>query len=804
MIKNILIAFLLLWSGITFSQEKEVRIIDRETKTPVSFAKIYDGVSETYITDIDGKALIEINPSYSYSFRFFTYKDTLIKGEDLIQSPLVFLSPEAQTYDEVVIRPGVNPAHRIIQNTMDNKKQNDPMRNNSFEYESYSKLYMTAELDEGVIRDTITDSSVIRTMDFLDQQYIFLTETKARREFNPPNYDKEIITSYNVSGLKEPLIATFINQFQSFSFYDNNFSLGQQEYINPIAPGSLRRYLFILEDTIFHQGTSDTTYTISFRPRKGKNFEGLKGYLYINTNGWAIERVIASPYENKNDEEGIEVKVIQEYKITNDFKWFPSKISTEINFSNVRIANYGEAIARGALYIRDVKFDGVSKKKFDPVSVEVEPGALADSAALKDFRGNTATGREEKTYHVIDSVAQEADFQRLYEIFLIASSGKIPAGKLSIPIDRIINFNDQEGFRLGLGLETNNRLSRIFQIGGYFAYGLKDKEWKWGGDMTFTFHQRNLIRLKLHYSDDLHERGGTDMYNSSFNFLDNASYRNFFINLMDRERYAGINLSGYIKQNMHLQLFGNYKRFSFVDNYRYAPLFNSKATDSNFDIAEIGIVYTWNIREKVMLLDDQRVSLGTKWPKITLKAVKGIKGIFESDYDYYRFQLNLAQDFKIRGLGELNLNLINGMTLGNVPMTLSQSLAGTGRNWTISVPNTFQTMLPAEYFSDSYSSLFLQFAFLPIKNKTSWTEPQFVIHSAVGYGEMSNRTDHQLFDFKTPDKGYYESGLVIDNLLKSNFVGIGAGVFYKYGPDASIYEKNNFVYKFSIKFSLFN
>src|SRR5690554_8234259 len=79
----------------------------------------------------------------------------------------------------------------------------------------------------------------------------------------------------------------------------------------------------------------------------------------------------------------------------------------------------------------------------------------------------------------------------------ILSTGKIPLGKFSVPIDEIVNYNGQEGFRLGLGLETNRRMSKVVQLGGYFAYGLRDKEWKWGGDLTFTLHQKRLIKLNL-------------------------------------------------------------------------------------------------------------------------------------------------------------------------------------------------------------------------------------------------------------------------------------------------------------------
>lgn len=794
--KIILLLVALIFVQFVKAQETEVQVIDAQTNNPVSFAKISDGINKAVITDIDGKTNILIIDSHLYSFRFFDYKDTVIKGSALRENPIVYLFPDGQIYDEVVIRPGENPAHRIIQNVMDNKKDNDPMRNDAFTYNSYSKLYFTGELKEGVNRDTITDSSAIETMKFLDKQYIFLTETKANRTFSPPNYDKEVVTAYNVSGVKDPLFATLVKQFQSFSFYDNNFELNQNAYINPIAPGGLRRYLFILEDTLVHPATQDTTYTIKFRPRKGKIFDGLSGFLFVRSGVWAVERVIASPYP----ESGImNVKIIQEYAYTEDKKWFPKKISTELDFKGIQLGNHTEMVGRSTVYINEVKFQEPYFKGFNPVSVEVEEGALRDSTSIRAVRGETATGKEEETYIVIDSIAKDANLDRLLFFAKVASTGKIPAGMFNIPVWQVAYFNRQEGLRLGLGLETNSRFSNVVGLAGYAAYGLKDKEWKWGGNVNFTLHKERMINLKLLYQDDIHERGNTNFYDNAFNLTNQGIYRDFFVSLADRERVAGINLSGLVRQNLKVQVFANYKRFTFVDDYTYAPLFSLNGTDDQFDVAEAGFVINWNIREKIMMLENRRVSLGTKWPKLTLKAVKGVSGIFDSNYDYYRFNFTVHQDFAIRGAGNLNIVSKNGLTYGNVPLTLMQIQEGTGINYTLSVANTFETMGPSEFFSDKFSALFVRFSFLPIKNKTLWSEPVIILHSAAGFGEMANRGDHFNYDFKTPDNGYYESGIIADYIVKLGPLGFGLGAFYRYGPYEFDEMKNNFFYKLSVR-----
>jgi hypothetical protein len=48
--------------------------------------------------------------------------------------------------------------------------------------------------------------------------------------------------------------------------------------------------------------------------------------------------------------------------------------------------------------------------------------------------------------------------------------------------------------------------------------------------------------------------------------------------------------------------------------------------------------------------------------------------------------------------------------------------------------------------------------------------------------------------------GYYESGLVINNILKFNFSSFGVGAYYRYGPNKLPKASDNFAVKMSIGF----
>ena len=84
--------------------------------------------------------------------------------------------------------------------------------------------------------------------------------------------------------MKNPQFAMLASQMQSFSFYKDYFSLGQQ-FLGPVSPDSWNRYFFNIEDTV--QIEQDAAIILSYRPKKGKSFDALKGMLHVNMSDFA-------------------------------------------------------------------------------------------------------------------------------------------------------------------------------------------------------------------------------------------------------------------------------------------------------------------------------------------------------------------------------------------------------------------------------------------------------------------------------------------------------------------------------------
>ena len=800
--RQILVIFSVFIAIGTYAQTKYT-VRDGVTLEPMPFVKVLPNEGAPSFTDIDGRFLLN-KEATSFQLRFTTYKDTLIDVAKL-DTNVIFMWSSLQEIVEVTVVAGENPAHRIMDLVIENRKKNHPLSNDAFTYNSYSKFIFDTndELKERVM-DAPAEDSMLGELKFLNEQHLFMLESASERKFIPPAKDRENITAYKVSGLSLPIFSTFAQSLQSFNFYDNEFQLLGATYINPIAAGGTKRYLFLLQDTTVIG--NDTTFTITYRPRIDKNFKGMEGTMYINTNGYAIEKVIASPY-TRDTAVTFKAKIVQDYHLIDGYKWFPYNLSTQVELHGLAITVGEEAgyiTGKGNTYIKDVVLnpDDLKKRGFGNISIATDPDAKdADDDVWDTYRPDELTDKEKKTYHVIDSLGEATNLDRKLTALMALSTGKLRLNKINLLLGRIIDYNFYEDLRLGAGIETSDLLMKNIAIGGYFGWGTRDKDWKYGGYSTFYINKRKGIELTLNYQQDIVHRGGNAFQKKGLNLNDTESYSRLFRTYFDKQRLAELKLSYSPLGNLNLFAAGSYQRVEFTSGYSYNPVDTSYFSGTQVDVAETSLEMQWNIRERVMLLGDLRISEGTKFPKISVKITKGWKGIATSQLDYLRLNFRINQTISSMRFGNINWTLMASQTVGDVPLFLKQNAIGTRQDWNVTAANTFETVFPGEFFHDRQASLFLRYDFPTIKTKAKWNEPQFILHHGIGYGDFANRFEHSQV-FRSMDKGLYEAGLIFSGMLTQNATSIGIGGFYRYGYYADADWRKNIVPKISVKITL--
>ncbi|MCR9171900.1 MAG: DUF5686 family protein [bacterium] len=801
--KTGLILTILFLASISYGQNTYF-IADGQSEEPIPFVKVTPDVGSPVLADLSGKFTVSASAT-NVTLHFNGYDDTTFLIAETPDSSIIFMHLSMQQLDPVKVTPGVNPAHRIIRNAIANRKSNHPVKNDAFRYKSYSKFLIDIdpEFVASITEDT-QDSTLIELREFADSMHLFLMESVSERYFQPPLRDQEKIVAYKISGLSDPRFSTFAKSMQSFSFYDNQFEVMGRQYVNPLAFGGLNRYLFSLQDTTLNE--TDTTYTIYFRPKKGKNFDGIEGYLYINTNQFAIEKVIAEPYQ---DTSGLSVRVVQEYEFTDNRRWFPKRLNTEINLSNLIEAADTEndpdepmpkIIGSGYTNIEEVTFDP-EKVKWAESSVALFTDEEANELSEQewnDHRERPITDKERNTYQTIDSLSKEANVERIIQILDVLADGKVPLGYVNLDLRRLYRYNLYEKHRLGVGLETSQKLMKPLTIGGYFAYGTGDNEWKYGGFMHLHLWRKKQMRLELSFQQDVMERGGQEFLASQNAWLSPERYRNLFIRSMDRQRLAEAAFRTDIRANLSVRLAQKYQQLSFTDDYHFTDV--EGVVWNTIDVAESSIDLEWNPFAKYQIFGTRKLAKESKFPKIRLKVAHGWRGMAESLLDYWRINTSLTHKVKIARILTLDWKVNASRTIGDVPLFFTQVGDGTRVNWNISTPGSFETMPSGYFYSTQQLSTFVRLKFKAFRTNAAWNEPQISLHHAWGIGTFDNRSLHNVY-INSFDKGFGEAGIILDGLWVRQFSGFGLGAFYNYSPEyTSDVWYENIVPKISFSF----
>jgi hypothetical protein len=845
------------------------RVIDSETGEALPFVNIvYNEKGTGTTTSLDGHfSITTIERPRFLKLSFVGYETIITELQDSEQDGLITLQMNSKPFliEEVMVSPGINPAHRIIEMAFRNRSFNNPEMLESFSYTSYNKLFFTlvpdtvlsrvtlpgspnisirfsfsgtsegdnqsqaeadvvGNLDEGKIRDensdylstgngqdmtlpeqdtlleTKADSSEIKMREFLEKQHLFLMETVSKREYKRPGRNNETVVASRVSGFRDPSFTLLATQLQSFTFYDDFISLLDRNYVNPISRGSTSRYSFILEDSMYTE-QDDTLFIISFRPYSNRNFDGLRGVVYINSNGYAVQNVIAEP----NEPVGIfTIRIQQNYQFVESRQWFPSELNTDIILGNESVSTGSSTryslVGIGKAYLSDIMIEpGLPGRRFNNIEMKVLPDAhRQDEDFWSDYRVEPLTGQERETYHVIDSIGDEVNLDRTLGIFEALASGYIPWGFMNIDYSSFIDYNYFEGFRPGLRMVTNDNLSGIISIGGHIGWGTRDRKIKYGGEAGLNLYKPADANIGISWKSDVMEAGSHSFLESDSPFS-SEDYRRFMIDRMDfirqYEASAGFRLLRHFKSRIYLSV----SDVSSGDDY----LFLDNGVDRNmFRFSETGVQFRFAFRERFMQTPrGNKISLGTDFPVIWMNLGWG-SGLLEGDYEYTRAEARIMHSFLTKRFGITSLMIEGGLVNGNVPLHKLYNGSGSFRKFSVEAANSFATMRMLEFVSDEFISLFFRQNFGSLLYRRGSFRPELVFVTNAGFGRLSNPEDHINIPVRSLEKGYFESGLLINNIYRQFFAGYGLGLFYRYGPYSFNKVIDNFAFKFTFNINL--
>lgn len=780
-------------------------IVEKGSRLPIAFASVTyqkQSVLQGVISDVNGKFTINETGIKSLQVSCVGYQPCrVVLTPEMILSDLVIeLNTDTLSISEVKITPAMNPAVRIMRNVLRNKDKNDFEKYDRYTYVCYLKTFMKLKLSYNAAAD---DTAVIRKNKDLNKHASFISESVIHTSSAGRRTENRVI-AVKTSGFQNPVFGQYFTSVfhQAISFYKNNISLFAlpvsgdmtgSEYLSPVSDECLRSYSFLLKET--YENLSDTLYLIEFHPEKGSNFNGLKGSLYISSNGWAIKNIVAEPYEKGL----IDFRFRQDYDFVGG-RWFPSALDEEIGFVSMKLNKKMNAVP---VYIVTSRISNVDyEPEISPDSISYEKVYLDEEQIrmsediINEIRPDSLSTVEKNTYHFLDSVGGKYKFDYWAGLYPSLSAGKIPVKFIDIRLEEFLRNNDYEGPRIGLGLSTNDKLSEVVSFGGFAGFGMKDRKFKYGGSISFNLDEEGYTTFRLSYQNNLKEPGIDPR--REFDLLAYNEY------LRD---YLSYRMDNFVEERAELSFrpFRYLKILSSVSFRDISPTYEyeyqgTALTDFHADEIKISARYAFG--EETHMFGKEKIVFYPGNPIISVDYKRGVDLFDRNSYNYNRIEASIDITAYKGRTGQTNLRLAGGYIDRPLPYSLLFTGEGSRGRYPLLISNTFQTMKPYEFLSDRYVNLFFSHNFGSLLLETPRFKPRVIIAHNTGWGTLRNAADHNI-DFKIKDKIYLESGLLINNIIRFKifnlyYIGFGGGAFYRYGP----YRMDKVIDNLSLKVSM--
>ena len=780
------------------------KITDERNRQPLAFVNVVinEGL-QGVITDIDGRYSITANePITKVKFSSIGYEPKEVTLQADQRKCNVALTPMTFELGEVTVEAGENPAHRIIDSLMAHRKANNPNSLDSYSYNIYDKMVITIDsssFGQAIANDTAMQMTSLHYFDsIMKKSDLMVMETASEVLFMAPDRKLQHVLGTKISGMKEPTFMYMVNSMQSVSFYDETVSITGTDYVNPISRGSKTRYFFTLE-SVNPIGQGDSLYVISFHPMRGSSFNGLRGTMTVNSDGWALQSVKAAP-----EAQDLLFKAdIQQLYHKVEGQWFPKQLNLNLIFPSMVVSVDGTTFPMAAIgksYLSDILINpDISKRNFSDIEVKVDPDAAYRDETFWDARRiDSLTERVKATYVLVDSLTQGSDiFDRVLGFTdKLMFESALPIGCFNLDLDHIINYSTVRGWYFGLGGNTNDRLSRWFSVNGSFGYWTRIKSWDYGGGFKLKLNPQRQMELAFQYShksEPMGEFGGMlELDNGSILSTDNYKYT-FYENI--RTRRDRFDLSYSTRFAHHFKAYLNLSRSHKHYTQQFYLIPSEAPTEGRFTVAELKLRFAF--KEKFLSTPQGIRTLGTLYPIVWVSYQHAFPGVLGGEYEYDRFKFEASKNFYTRYLGVAKVLVQAGYATETCPIMETFNILGTYEPFGMYSPGSFSTMRLDEFFCDRFVALYLSHNFSGMLWKTNSPlfKPELSIVTNIGWGDMKRADACPDKNFKTMEKGYFESGIVVDGLLASPISKLGVGVFYRYGHYTLPKAWDNFAWK---------
>lgn len=794
------LVFLLLSTGTAYAQATKVkgRVVDSSSGEGIPFVGVFfKGTTNGVSTDFDGYYTIETRDPASTTLR------AEILGYDPVEKEIKIGSFNEINFSltltdnriaAATVKPDNRRMKRILSGINRMRDRNDPERRTSYKCDIYNKM----ELDLVNAEQTITNKKFRKSFgfvfDYIDtssvsgQPYlpIMISETNGRKfHSTDPVLDKEVIKASRISGVDaENHLTQFTGSLHmKVNMYDSFIDAFNVKVPSPISPNGDNYYNYFLIDSLQLEGRK--TYYIRFHPKKMTPTPTFDGEMRIDSADFALVSMHARLSKTANVNWVRDLVLDTENQRVGDTTWFHKmdRVYADFSITQKDSSKLMSFLGNRQLYYSNPDFTPHTKEEIEKAR-EMDMVSVADGSGEKDDeywdknRPYALSEKEEKIYHMVDTIKSVPLYQDIYSIVSTVVNGYWDIGKISLgPVFSTISFNNLAGLKLRLGMRTTPSFSRKIRLGAWSSYGFLSGRYYGGGSVEYMFSKNPTSKLTLEFSHNTMQlgRGTNDL--SDDNLISSVLTRagseklspvDQFTLKWDREMGKFMNWTFSVEgRNIHAN--GNVPMVR-PDGTGFEHLLTTQA--------HIRGRFSWD--ETVTRGPFVKKYVFTKYPIITLDFIGAWKGLL-SDYNYFGPEITVSYRLPIPPVGTTHIRLNAGKIYGQVPYPLLKLHEGNG---TYFLDNSaFTCMDFYEFASDTWATLFyehnfqgLLFGTIPGIKKLNLRE---VVTLKAAWGTLSDKNKGIQGDpasekavlmfpkgMSSLEKPYVEMGVGITNIFR--------------------------------------
>ncbi len=810
--KYFLYIFLLI-SVSALAQTKVSGVVYDELNQPMPYASVaFKGTTIGMVTNENGKFYLESkdnNLTLVVSFIGYKPQEKLLavggnydlkftlEPDNLIETVQIIGGKQSKKN---------NPAIDILRKIWERKRKNGLYMYDQYRIDKYEKI----QFDLNNIDSAFTEKKLFKGMEFIFEQvdtsnitgktYLPIFINEALSEVygdNKISRKKEILKANKTSGFSgnQHVLAFIKDLYNEYDIYNNFLTIFDKSFHSPISRYGIDTYNYVLADSAYID--DKWCYNIIYYPRR-KGELTFKGDFWVNDSTFAIKKINMAVTQSANINWIKEIYIEQEFEVLNDSVFLLSRDHFMSDFAFRKKDESKGVYGRRTTIYQNHEFNQEKPKDFYKEEINYYDDAIyqKDDDFWNENRFESLSRDERGVYKMLDTLQTVRKFKQMYDLVATLGSGYFQMGNFDYgPIFSSFGYNDVEGVRLRAGGRTYFGQNDLWRLEGYTAYGFNDNKFKYGISGKWLIDKKNRFIISGGNRRDIEQIGASltttnDVLGRSF-----ASSAVFASG--DNSKLTNVNLS-----NLMLEI-EPIKNLNFKTAFSYRTLESASPSTFSLDYydndgnvkgevtqSEVNFMIDYTPGIKTVGYGVERSIVDNNYARIYLSYSQGLKGVFDSDFDYEKIQFYYKQPIVIGLFGRLFATVEAGKTFGEIPLGLLSVLPGNQSYFLI--PSNFNLLNYYEFVTDEYATLQLEHHF---NGKLFSRVPYFrdlnlreIVGVKAGIGNISdaNRAINASgMTYFAPTKPYWEYNVGVGNIFKVMRIDFAWRGSYRDIPDAN-------------------